>query len=220
MKHYARTVALFALLGAIITALLAWMFAALGSVARPGRIAIANSKMNIEAGDWPINVPRHWPEPHLTVSLSGRGVECDHAFGTGLMRDYQVSVLRTGWPLKALQWTNLIVMDLEKGESHETLGWGIDVPAWLEAYAEDSTGGMHMRRRLPLEPVWPGFALNVAMFGGGLWLILRGRGAVRRHLRTKRGQCRECGYPIGSLQVCSECGRPTSNCKLIDCFIS
>ena len=69
-------------------------------------------------------------------------------------------------------------------------------------------GDWPLRRRLPIVPVWPGFVLNVAIFGGGMWLIVRGRSTLRNILRFRRGQCLGCGYDLrgSEHEVCPECG--------------
>ena len=42
---------------------------------------------------------------------------------------------------------------------------------------------------------------------GQLWLLIPGPFALRRFLRTRRGLCPRCAYPVGESAVCSECGR-------------
>jgi hypothetical protein len=63
-------------------------------------------------------------------------------------------------------------------------------------------------RNLPLKPVWGGFAVNSAAYGGGSWLALLLIQRWRRAAREKRGLCAVCGYPAGASSVCTECGKP------------
>ncbi|MCL4196841.1 MAG: hypothetical protein KJZ69_05045 [Phycisphaerales bacterium] len=59
---------------------------------------------------------------------------------------------------------------------------------------------------LPTRILWPGFAFNTVFYASILWLIFGGPFALRRRLRARRGQCQQCGYPIGVSPVCTECG--------------
>jgi len=82
------------------------------------------------------------------------------------------------------------------------------------------TGGVQLPRdadfqprALPLTPVWPGFALDMALWGG-LWLglawLLR---SSRRRWRARKNRCIHCGYPRTGLPAdtpCPECGRKPS----------
>lgn len=61
---------------------------------------------------------------------------------------------------------------------------------------------------LPYRPMWPGFVINTALYGGIPWLLICGPFVLRRHRRRKRKQCVKCGYPIGKSDVCTECGNP------------
>lgn len=60
---------------------------------------------------------------------------------------------------------------------------------------------------LPLEPVWPAFALNTLLYGALAGALLFGPRVLRRGLRRRRSQCERCGYPIGTSLTCTECGR-------------
>ncbi|MCA9310143.1 MAG: hypothetical protein KDA21_03000 [Phycisphaerales bacterium] len=62
-------------------------------------------------------------------------------------------------------------------------------------------------RGLPLIPLWSGFALDALIFGAllwGGWGLLSG---TRRARRRRRGRCAWCGYDLGDLATCPECGR-------------
>ena len=65
---------------------------------------------------------------------------------------------------------------------------------------------------LPVRPVWPGFAVNWAVFGGAWAVVLVVPGLVWRAVRGERrrrdGRCPVCGYALeGRMgEGCSECG--------------
>ena len=61
---------------------------------------------------------------------------------------------------------------------------------------------------LALRPVWPGFAFNTlfytAIFASLIWSVF----ATRRCVRKRHKRCLACGYPLGRLEICTECGTP------------
>jgi len=61
--------------------------------------------------------------------------------------------------------------------------------------------------RLPVQPLWLGFAVNTAFYAAILSLLTAGLFALRGLLRTGRGLCPACAYPRGESDVCSECGK-------------
>jgi hypothetical protein len=60
---------------------------------------------------------------------------------------------------------------------------------------------------LPLNIRWPGFAINTIFYAAILWVLFAVPLALRRRRRLKRGQCPACAYPIGTSEVCTECGK-------------
>jgi len=61
--------------------------------------------------------------------------------------------------------------------------------------------------RVPLLPIWPGFAVNTLFYAAILWLVIPGPFVLRRLIRRRRGLCPKCVYPMGESAVCTECGR-------------
>ena len=59
---------------------------------------------------------------------------------------------------------------------------------------------------IPLRPIWPGFAINTVFYAAILGLLFAAPGSVRRWRRIRRGLCAKCAYPIGTSEVCTECG--------------
>ena len=62
------------------------------------------------------------------------------------------------------------------------------------------------KRRVPTQPIWPGFAVNTIFYSTLLWLLIPGPFVLRRFLRLRRGLCPKCAYPMGESSVCTECG--------------
>ncbi len=61
------------------------------------------------------------------------------------------------------------------------------------------------RPALPLRPIWRNFAANTVFYALILWLAIRGPFVLRRMIRRRRGRCPNCGYPVGTSAVCTEC---------------
>jgi hypothetical protein len=61
---------------------------------------------------------------------------------------------------------------------------------------------------LPVAVLPLGSAANSAVFALVWFVAVAGPPKLRRWHRRRRGRCVACGYPIGPLPVCSECGRP------------
>ena len=70
-----------------------------------------------------------------------------------------------------------------------------------------STSGSSTEYRLiPLAPIWPGFAVNTVFYAFIVWMLFIVPFVLRRRRRIKRGLCPKCAYPVGTNQVCTECG--------------
>ncbi len=61
---------------------------------------------------------------------------------------------------------------------------------------------------LPIQPTWPGFAINTLFYAAVVWSLIFGSFALRRLIRRKRGLCVACGYDLRGCQKpgCPECG--------------
>jgi hypothetical protein len=79
---------------------------------------------------------------------------------------------------------------------------GLDYPSFIPV------GKSYQPRRLPVLPIWPGFAINTLFYALILWLLYCTPFVARRLIRIKRGRCPKCGYDLrGELDAgCSECG--------------
>jgi hypothetical protein len=63
---------------------------------------------------------------------------------------------------------------------------------------------------LPLRAIWPGFAIDTLFYAAIIWLFFALPFKLRRHFRARRKLCPHCAYPIGTSDVCTECGKAVS----------
>lgn len=161
---------------------------------------------------WPCSVPRDWPTKPWTqtvfrdwgrTNINAIG-EIAVASGSQISGVYYVDLRTAGLPLRSLCSKNLhYPMHESKGrhDSHYSSFVSDKFILWRRARESN----------LPLMPLWFGFAVDTAIYGGGMWLIFAFPSIVRRWRRRRRGLCQACGYPIGVNPVCVECGKPLSN---------
>ncbi len=119
------------------------------------------------------------------VLFGARGSEGEFHYWQG---SHTPSYYWAGWPAKCLE---SVVTSIPAGPytSRELTRWDLpsreilhrglatnDLPPWLRAQPE---------RRIPLNPLWSGLAIDTALFGTLSWFVLRlaARSAARRHLR-------------------------------------
>jgi hypothetical protein len=182
-KRLALRLAASAVAGAVLTVAVAW-----GCAMRPG---FAENRGPRESGRWLLGAFPGWPAaPERTFVESG--VLYDSISQSAESR-YRQLVATFGLPLRALQ------MDIVGNKLGVTRFRGIMV-------AEGQ-----LTHGLPTLPLWPGFALDTAFYGGIVFLLWSAPGFVRRRSRLRRGACPACGYDLrgssaGGGGVCPECG--------------
>lgn len=113
-----------------------------------------------------------------------------------------LGVLRAGWPWTALEaecWH-----DATRAPRSRPAEFRWTVPIANRHVRADR---LFIPRMLPLRPMWPGLALNVALYALLLWLIWFSARLTRQAVRIRRQLCPWCAYPIGLSARCSECGR-------------
>jgi hypothetical protein len=119
-----------------------------------------------------------------------------------------IAVDTRGWPMPALRVLVCAPLSPDAPAIFVPEG-GVLLPRRTLGLAPESLASV---RLLPMMPLWPGLAANVAAFGAVWWSVLAlaktGLAAVRRGGRESRGLCPACGYDLqGSLDAgCPECG--------------
>jgi len=208
--------------GVVINLLVAWA-AAVWSVPGLGSMAPVSAGSTPDVPPpalmWRTPVPGDWPSAPTTVQAArGPGLAAQYGFAG----QRSANVVRAGWPLLSHRsstlrvaegslWTELTGL----WRSGPLLG---DKTMALVASSSSVRRGMPiqskrtagMARRLPLEPIWLGFAGNTLFYAAALFVPPVFSRWVRSGLRRRRGCCTACGYSLdgNTSGVCPECGTP------------
>lgn len=108
----------------------------------------------------------------------------------------------SGWPALAF-WC-----EVEHAISPTGTVMATESPGGLPLSMSDGSVDIANYRCVPLRPIWPGLALDTALYAA-LWAVpLTIVPFIRGAVRARRGLCRHCGYDlIGNLEGgCPECG--------------
>lgn len=116
--------------------------------------------------------------------------------------------IRAGFPMLAMTWYDFHSEMRPRGGSSLAEAWDLGVPLGMQAKVTPAL--WRVESRLPVRPLWPGFAVNAAVYSLLAWGALAGLGAWRRARRRARGLCVACAHPIVGLAICPECGTPNA----------
>ena len=198
MRRFVRELFVCLVGGVVLTVVVSW-----GTVLLPhDRTIFGELDLRVR---WRVSEARDWPAPVETFRQTD---------GPARQRRFFVAPYRLnegvhatvwndfGWPFHAFSRADVSngAFDLEP-----VRGWrgGIRVPGLREDARRMLFGP---RRRIPLVPLWPGFAIDTLFYAGVSWPLLFGPFALRRAVRRRRGRCPYCGYDLAGLAGCPECG--------------
>lgn len=164
--------------------------------------------VGFDRSTWLFRPPREWVAKPTTFGRSW-SILAEHQFaqsGPSFASDervYGVQEVRAyGWPLRSM----CVRKQVQDPYSRDAI-WNVDL-TWLDRGLEHPDGSQRMR--LPLRPMLPGFVVNTLLaaivMAAGIFAIGSVRARLVRDLRIRRGLCTGCGYAIGDLVVCPECG--------------
>jgi hypothetical protein len=205
------------LLGAIINVAVAW-----GCVLWGHKLPNSDGEYSLgenikDGGPWPVAVFDDWPArysysfdykrtAYTISSLVHKPVDCTD-------QSLRAEITNAGIPLRALCSLELSHWSGDQQFTNHPPGgiWdaGINPPSILT----NRTRAISLR--LPLRPIWPGFAINTIFYAAVLWIVFAIPGGVKRFRRRRRGHCIHCGYDLrgqpppeaGQSTKCPECGK-------------
>lgn len=176
---------------------------------------------------WLFSVAPAWSHPTreriipLGRNMQDRVVWC--VLENGSMRsEYIQHQVEVGWPCFGMATGHRVIQSFvitpTTGQANCT-GVNVDWPAdaWsggvsIEPLIRSLTGKSAINDRMPIRPLWPGFAVNTLVYAAVVsvpfWLF----GAIRRWRRRANWQCDRCGYDRRGLALsaaCPECGHPS-----------
>src|SRR4029450_13018876 len=188
MKRIALKPVLFLLLGAIINVAVAW-----GCVLWPRSEQLtrrmAPPPTEAELAWWQRSAPRGMIVPKEAIPLRGFGYEHAELYASGptvnlggsstiLMS--QSRSLRVGFPLRSLYGEAHYIPDEQISDGKRVETWTFDLPENWRQFWPNQLG------RLPLYPLWLGFAVNTGVYAAILWPLTAVPGFVRRRIRAHR----------------------------------
>lgn len=111
-----------------------------------------------------------------------------------------------GWP-----WLAVV-------ERWSSTGSGSPTPIAAMELSLRATAGPNplARTTLAFMPVWPGFLMDVMLYGLAWTVVIAGAILVRRKVRAAAGKCESCGYDSRGLKcgVCPECGNAVVKARM------
>ncbi len=111
-------------------------------------------------------------------------------------RSWSVTHLAFGWPALSMRTRTHQVRNGTNIQSDCIDGWQL-------GHIIGRTSGT-----IPTGVHVPGFAINSLFYALILWGLFAAPFALRRRRRIKRSLCVKCAYPMGTNDVCTECGTP------------
>ncbi len=207
MKRRPPTRLILLLLGALVGGAIVNVAVAWGCFLRSQFVGGIETQLSPElsAATWErLSLPE-WPDQHG----SGQHWSCfgvrrvrvkaglrPHTFPSGtevFFARYMTDHKAAGWPIYAVCSTSWL--------DNENPSWivssGLRIPITVDSLPHVD---------LPCLPLWPGFAINTVFYAVILWGLFALPAALCRKRRLQRGLCSKCAYPIGTSEVCTECG--------------
>lgn len=165
------------LLGVVLTVGLAWALALWQPIPLNGLVRAVLRGEQLDPRDQPTGMRIRW-----------------FATPTEALPNLKTVEVSAGYPLTAMR---LWYVD----DPRLPLARGLAVPdTWFPQWASPRNP------EVPAYPIPVGFAIDTAFYAGVSWLLLFAPFALRHHMRERRGCCRACGYELGELMTCPECG--------------
>jgi hypothetical protein len=126
-------------------------------------------------------------------------------FGVTTVDAMAVDRSQQGIPSEMPSWSIVNVTAPTTAQHIQEFGCGWPT---ISLYVRMECSAISGRNQVYVTPMASGIFINSFVFAGAAFLVWQTLGLVnwRRRLRTRRGLCSSCGYPIGVSKVCTECG--------------
>lgn len=108
-----------------------------------------------------------------------------------------------GFPFRALDWQQVFDSGTRREVPHGVLNDGLRLASVWRPYMPHGRG---FRSTLPLRPCWRGMIADCVFYALLLAGLAGGWRCVRTVRRRRSGSCLRCGYRVGGLPICPECG--------------
>ena len=205
MKRRLFKISLFLFLGAIVNVAVAW-----GFVVSPGLkwlvLPILGSPSMQHLELWADHAPDGFlKDPKVSGEYMFEGIGSSQRIVLLIARDpYRTNLLchhSVGWPGRCIEGALWSSWEWPLGKNDRVVyDAALQIPSW----ALSSTTPW---RWLPLQPIWPGFAINTILYALVVWTLWSIPFILYRILRRKSGLCIKCGYDLReSPNRCPECG--------------
>ncbi len=170
----------------------------------------------------PIAAPGHWRATQNVQEYGGRFASrtewaglADLASDDTRAVGWRLRHVEAGWPWRSMRITVAYEYEVPRtsdpaqhrrvlSDEWGVLSGGMRLPEWVRRVLVMKSD------RLPLRPMWPGWALSTGLYAGLAWLWFVAPRVWLRAQRRRRGECEGCGYELAGLaagSVCPECGR-------------
>ena len=199
---------LYLAIGGVVTVLVSWALMVWGEYAFGG---IEHDPDPSVVRDIGLGVPDDW-DIHTIVVSKGTGtlgvlVTEMHWMGStpGMSTESgnrSVQVIDAGWPKRAMRMRGPVDTRDPGLEPWATIRKGLPVDT-----GRSGSGLWELPRGLPLSVLPLGFFVNSCLYGCAAAFVVMIWKAVRFVRRFRRGRCVWCGYELGGVQPCPECGR-------------
>ncbi|MCE7974838.1 MAG: hypothetical protein DYG92_11045 [Leptolyngbya sp. PLA1] len=216
MRRLARLLP-FGAVGLLLTVLTAWGPAIFGWF-NDGNLVATYESRNTAPPAW--LTPEDW-DTRSWHATWGPGIRSDLiseqvwmgsslAMTTDGRRQWTVIHVRVGFPMYAMRWLDYASHLPEEDTRTGRREWLMGVN--MEGVVSGLLPARRIDRRIPLRPIWTGFALNWVFYAACAWGVYAGARAIRAAARRRKGLCQRCGYPRPASRTghagsrCPECG--------------
>jgi hypothetical protein len=211
VRNWIITIAALLLAGAVVNFAVAWACSAFARLGNQLNVEASPSDEAWLKANAPFLLNEDWPLSDAVATKHGFGkrfrvVAAGDAYTEGA-HGYRLAL---GWPLRSVCYSGFRYKHRQDDGSITSTDHHLGRIRFPWASADDFFARADI--------LGAGLAVNSLLYATILCLFIRGPVALRRFIRSSRGLCLACGYPLGESPVCTECGKearrgPTHRCS-------